>query len=997
MAKLLLLTCPGCGDQFRRSDRLAKRSKQKYCSQDCYQQTRKRKDDAIELHGLSAKELRRAQVLSELFAESAPEFVERSLRWVGEEDAELLKAVPKATETLRDQLARIKSSDRKVKTPSAPVAQARALLRALRVLRPTLEKAPDEVRQAVEAGEKTLSALDALARRFEQNADGSLGRARNSIGLEAIGKVARELTDTELRQADEQVHGLYAEFYAGVAPSGDEEPEGAEVTRKELRTAEAAIAAEMRRRGLAHEPDELSREAGGERLVVGKEFANDRREHEAREGLRKVLAAPAMAGKRVTVEPAKEPVHKIAALVFGEYPRGPVRAVLQEHVRGRESHGDLRILVGEDELVGFTLAWQREGSIPEPVIDLDQAQEIAAAFDPAGSRYHLSLRRGVVAAPKRRHPAAWLDVEAEVFPVGEAGATSERSGAMVRIEELEVEFGVQREGFHELFLRGERISGILTACAFDLYPEGESWRVSLEERFLAPCVLCSYAPMPPQGRSWLPSSLEEQVPAEMRYWEVEDESEAERIRDALVGSGFLAPEHLRLKSMGIRRVVTEMPPDFADDVAPEPYATRFREALEGQERLGRYALLLQRWEGRFTREEWHLVIADPSGGVDVWTLQQLPEERGPVVAAVYRHSDSDDLLSFEGEVPPQGEVGGEVVNDSRITTSTIEAADRGAVTVEPISSTDRVMRLEGEKLTGAWTMYAEEDDSPVWYVHRDRYEELASPPATEGEEKGPPRRIRATVTRRLAEGWQVAVPVEEASGWLRIQKSEGRYFVPIGKVEGDFSPGDVVEVEVESMVLVDGAPRSLSVKGTAAEAAGEPMALWQLLGHLRPGERVERELTLKQADIQDPVELLDVLEPVTETAKVALKELERMLTSDEEERLVIGAVLRPEVVDAHGDIYSAEEIRQAAVGYAKNSERLKVMHQGSTINDAARVLGSYILKEDVVMGDETVEKGSWIAAVQVLKDELWNAVIGGVLNAFSIGGAAIRIPEADAA
>lgn len=111
-----------------------------------------------------------------------------------------------------------------------------------------------------------------------------------------------------------------------------------------------------------------------------------------------------------------------------------------------------------------------------------------------------------------------------------------------------------------------------------------------------------------------------------------------------------------------------------------------------------------------------------------------------------------------------------------------------------------------------------------------------------------------------------------------------------------------------------------------------------------------------------------------------------------DERYVLGIVLEPEVVDAQGDIYSTEEIRAAAHRFMEEFGGLGLMHR-LRVNDQVKVLESYLAPTDFTVGELTVRKGTWMLAVRVLSDELWDRVKSGDLTGFSIGGSARRVPE----
>jgi DNA adenine methylase len=112
-----------------------------------------------------------------------------------------------------------------------------------------------------------------------------------------------------------------------------------------------------------------------------------------------------------------------------------------------------------------------------------------------------------------------------------------------------------------------------------------------------------------------------------------------------------------------------------------------------------------------------------------------------------------------------------------------------------------------------------------------------------------------------------------------------------------------------------------------------------------------------------------------------------------DERYVMGIVLEPDVVDAQGDTYSAEEIRGAAHKFMEDFGGLGLMHR-MRVNGQVKVLESFLAPTAFKVGEREVKKGTWLLAVRILSDELWERVRDGELTGFSIGGSARRIPEA---
>lgn len=132
-------------------------------------------------------------------------------------------------------------------------------------------------------------------------------------------------------------------------------------------------------------------------------------------------------------------------------------------------------------------------------------------------------------------------------------------------------------------------------------------------------------------------------------------------------------------------------------------------------------------------------------------------------------------------------------------------------------------------------------------------------------------------------------------------------------------------------------------------------------------------------------------------ADVSKRELKRVLKAEEteDERYVLGIVLEPETVDAQKDIYSPAEVRRTAHTFMQDYRTIGLMHKGA-INDKVKILESFIAPSDFEVNGVPVKAGTWLMGVRVQDDALWKAVKDGELTGFSIGGSALRKPDADA-
>lgn len=109
---------------------------------------------------------------------------------------------------------------------------------------------------------------------------------------------------------------------------------------------------------------------------------------------------------------------------------------------------------------------------------------------------------------------------------------------------------------------------------------------------------------------------------------------------------------------------------------------------------------------------------------------------------------------------------------------------------------------------------------------------------------------------------------------------------------------------------------------------------------------------------------------------------------DNEKRLVYGVVYEPNVVDADGHEATPDVIEETAHGYLEDFSDINLMHE-RPLFDKVKVVESYIAPTDFNFDNQFIKKGSWVLVVKVYDDNIWEAVKGGVLNAFSLEGKGI--------
>jgi len=113
--------------------------------------------------------------------------------------------------------------------------------------------------------------------------------------------------------------------------------------------------------------------------------------------------------------------------------------------------------------------------------------------------------------------------------------------------------------------------------------------------------------------------------------------------------------------------------------------------------------------------------------------------------------------------------------------------------------------------------------------------------------------------------------------------------------------------------------------------------------------------------------------------------------ADEERRLVLGVIAESDMVDAQGDVMSARTIEDMAHDYMIRSRKFDDRHNWKQV--AAMLVESWIVREDTILFGQPVKAISWVIAVKVFDDVIWQKIKSGVYKAFSIGGKGVRVPR----
>ena len=96
---------------------------------------------------------------------------------------------------------------------------------------------------------------------------------------------------------------------------------------------------------------------------------------------------------------------------------------------------------------------------------------------------------------------------------------------------------------------------------------------------------------------------------------------------------------------------------------------------------------------------------------------------------------------------------------------------------------------------------------------------------------------------------------------------------------------------------------------------------------------------------------------------------------DDEQHYVTGVVYEPDTDDTQGDYMTAEEIQKAASG--------------------ATTVESWVTKSDQKIGDQDIQKGTWMMTMKISDPDVFEAVQKGDITGFSMGGSGTYVEDAE--
>jgi len=98
------------------------------------------------------------------------------------------------------------------------------------------------------------------------------------------------------------------------------------------------------------------------------------------------------------------------------------------------------------------------------------------------------------------------------------------------------------------------------------------------------------------------------------------------------------------------------------------------------------------------------------------------------------------------------------------------------------------------------------------------------------------------------------------------------------------------------------------------------------------------------------------------------------------EQVVMGELLIPDTPNSFGDITTKEAIKEFAYEFARQGYGIDLNHDNVDVNKQQIVIvESFIVRP----GDPDFIEGSWVIAMKILDDDLWQQVLDGDFNGFS--------------
>lgn len=110
--------------------------------------------------------------------------------------------------------------------------------------------------------------------------------------------------------------------------------------------------------------------------------------------------------------------------------------------------------------------------------------------------------------------------------------------------------------------------------------------------------------------------------------------------------------------------------------------------------------------------------------------------------------------------------------------------------------------------------------------------------------------------------------------------------------------------------------------------------------------------------------------------------------SPEWERVVFAEVLVPETPNVYGDYWTREAIKEAAYAFMEQGFGIDIEHDNLDVSGPVNVVEAFIARAN----DPDFIEGSWVVAMRINDNNMWQQVLGGEINGYSYEALVEMIP-----
>lgn len=252
------------------------------------------------------------------------------------------------------------------------------------------------------------------------------------------------------------------------------------------------------------------------------------------------------------------------------------------------------------------------------------------------------------------------------------------------------------------------------------------------------------------------------------------------------------------------------------------------------------------------------------------------------------------------------------------------------------------------------------------------------------------KQFKLLVISKLSWGVELGYALDTAKA------REGDNIHPFGlcKTSLPLAIGDVVTVRPTKVNLLKVANK-FAIEGDAQvieKSSGKPSSSREIIQEsieiIEKTELRDEAVSILKLKQSMPAPLLNTVGTVTKSNQIILNKSFPIIKKDEDRQIVYGVVYEPfdgSNLDAHGDYATEIEIEKAAHQFLESFNEISLMHE-KRINQDAKTSESFIAPCDYTMGTERIKKGSWVMATHIINKDLWQAVLKGDIDAYSIEG-----------